>query len=110
EDTSILLTSYQAILKIEPRLENVLEHINEDPTRLDHFIKKIEDAMNGARTDNTSSLKPAILKYILNNPDANLDPKVPETGTKASRAFRHPVFARHLCPIKKLTIFDRDPE
>ncbi|KAG6894030.1 hypothetical protein C0992_007746 [Termitomyces sp. T32_za158] len=110
ESNEELLAQYQAILKLEPRLENVLQCLNEDPAQLDNFIKEIEDAMNGARTDNTSSLKPAILKYVLKDPDANLHPKVPETGSKACRAFRHPVFARHLCPIKKLSNFDRNPE
>ncbi|KAG6874522.1 hypothetical protein C0995_010435 [Termitomyces sp. Mi166 len=108
-----LLEYYQAILKLKPRLENVLQCLNEQPeqlTQLDSFIKEIETAISDAQTDNTSSLKPTIIKYILTDPDANLEPKVPDTGTKACQAFQHLVFACHLCPIKKLALFDCNPQ
>ncbi|KAG6858326.1 hypothetical protein C0995_000764, partial [Termitomyces sp. Mi166 len=107
-----LLEHYQAILKLEPHLENVLQCLNKQHkqlTQLDSFIKEIETAISGAQTNNTSSLKPVIIKYILTDPDANLEPKVPDTGTKACQAFQHLVFACHLCPIKKLALFDCDP-
>lgn len=38
---SALLDQYQAILKIEPGFENVLRCLNEDPTKLDNFIREV---------------------------------------------------------------------
>ncbi|KAG6804744.1 hypothetical protein H0H92_002765, partial [Tricholoma furcatifolium] len=70
----------------------------------------LEKAIWSARVDDTSSLKSKVLAYTLPNPLRDeLQPKIPETGSKACRGFHHRDLGRLLCPSNKLTAFDADP-
>ncbi|KAG6896814.1 hypothetical protein C0992_005914 [Termitomyces sp. T32_za158] len=109
-DKEELLFLYDKIVDLQPYIEDVLEGLSDDPSQLRHFIKKLENASNSAKTDDTSSLKPAIIRYLPKDPDNEVKPRFPPTGTKAVRGFRNLTTARHLCPIKKLAEFDANPQ
>ncbi|KAG6838784.1 hypothetical protein C0991_008483, partial [Blastosporella zonata] len=110
DDADQLLNEYWLIVEAKPRLEEVLYHINQDPTQLTLFINKLVEFIWSARVDDTSSLKSASLAYILPTLQEQLVPRIPATGIKAGRGFNNRTLARMLCPSNKLQIFDADPD
>ncbi|KAG6859428.1 hypothetical protein C0991_000706 [Blastosporella zonata] len=60
-----LLSTYEAICTLEPRITDILKYLNKDPDQLTSFIRECEEAINGARSDDTTSLKPAVVTYVL---------------------------------------------
>ncbi|KAG6894117.1 hypothetical protein C0992_007447 [Termitomyces sp. T32_za158] len=99
------LQLYDIIVSLEPKLEEVLQALYEEPSQLQQFMKHLEATINSAKTNDTSSLKSAIGRYVSPDSEGVLFPE-----TKAARGFRNWLTARYLCPIKRLAEFDADPE
>ncbi|KAH0584589.1 hypothetical protein H2248_010123 [Termitomyces sp. 'cryptogamus'] len=57
------------IISIQPKLEDVLEALSEDPSELQRFIKHLKKTINSAKTNDTSSLKSAISQYVKEDPN-----------------------------------------
>ncbi|KAJ6608889.1 hypothetical protein B0H10DRAFT_2226386 [Mycena sp. CBHHK59/15] len=57
--------------------------------------------MERARSDDTSTLKHRILRWVLKNPkEEELSPAIPYSKIKATRGWQHPVLASLLCPLE----------
>ena len=59
------------------------------------------------------AVKHVCLTYVpldMQDKDQALVPSIPKTEDKSSRGFNHPQIARLLCPCKRLSEFDADPE
>lgn len=57
------------------------------------------DGINSARGDDTSSLKSAIVKYILEDTRQTIDPAI-LANNKSDRGWNHPLTAELLCPLE----------
>ncbi|KAG6851878.1 hypothetical protein C0991_005324, partial [Blastosporella zonata] len=58
DDADQLLNEYWLIVEAKPRLEEVLYHINQDPTQLTLFINKLVEFICSAITGNRNATKP----------------------------------------------------
>jgi hypothetical protein len=70
-------------------------------------------AANGARTDDTGSLKLIGLDYVLKDPlKDKIEPPIPRSrhSTKADRGWNNQTIARLFCPARSVTEFDADPQ
>ncbi|KAG6906098.1 hypothetical protein DXG01_015939 [Tephrocybe rancida] len=108
DDETLFL--YDDILQLRLTIEAVLSALEAELHQMGRFIKKLEAAVNSAKTDDTSSLKKDIIKYLMEKTDEEIKPRIPTGGLKVYRGFTNPVTARHLCPSKMLQKFDADPE
>ncbi|KAG6825234.1 hypothetical protein H0H87_009965, partial [Tephrocybe sp. NHM501043] len=59
--------------------------------------------------DDTSSLKKAVIEYVMEKVDKHIKPHIPPGGLKVFHGFGNPVTAHHLCPSKMLQRFDANP-
>lgn len=65
---------------------------------------------NDARSEDTGSLRYAILSYIPKDLRKDkLDPPLLTDDSKALRGFHHPMTARLLCPMRLINEFDKSP-
>ena len=69
--------------------------------------------MSDQRSMDLGVVKHACLTYVpldMQDKDQALVPSIPKTEDKSSRGFNHPQIARILCPRKRLSEFNTDPE
>lgn len=65
---------------------------------------------NDARSEDTGSLRYAILSYIPKDVRKDtLEPPLLTDDSKALRGFHHPMTARLLCPMRLISDFDANP-
>ncbi|KAJ6552168.1 hypothetical protein B0H10DRAFT_2126112 [Mycena sp. CBHHK59/15] len=65
------------------------------------ICKQIAKGMEGARADDTSTLKYRIGNWVMKDPkEEALHPALPVSKSKAHRGLAHPVFASYLTPIE----------
>ena len=72
------------------------------------LIQLTSGAVSG-RSDDTGGLKYDGLNYVMDDPTTPLTPSLTGTFSKAGRGCHHPVLARLICPINKLSEYDDDP-
>jgi hypothetical protein len=72
----------------------------------------LNEAANGARSDDIGGLVKAGLMYVAEDqPNQQLQPAIPFKEKKStSRGFKHPVLGHLLCPAKYISQLDADPE
>ena len=73
------------------------------------YIVKITKGMSEQRSTDLGAVKHAGLTYLMPNCEP-LEPPISKKGDKLDRGFNHPQIAWMLCPCKKLTLFDEDPD
>lgn len=70
----------------------------------------MQTAINRARSDDASHLRPVIGSYAAPDPDTkHVDPPVQARGPRDQLGFNHPELARLLCPIRNLREMLDDP-
>ncbi|KAG6850240.1 hypothetical protein H0H87_002179, partial [Tephrocybe sp. NHM501043] len=70
----------------------------------------LEATVNSAKTDNNSSLKKAVIEYVMEKADEQVKPRILPGELKVFCGFGNPVTAHHLCPSKMLQRFNTNPE
>ncbi|KAF8550588.1 hypothetical protein OG21DRAFT_1487667 [Imleria badia] len=74
-------------------------------------LKKINHAMNEARSNDITGLREKIIGYATPNPRvAPLSPPIPPGSSRSQMGLNHPVLAGYLCPVEYVKAFDRNPE
>ncbi|KAF9237847.1 hypothetical protein BU15DRAFT_75649 [Melanogaster broomeanus] len=94
---------YNNWVKTVPGFSDVIIKFETDPDVLDEFIDAMGVAANGARTDDTGSLKLIGLDYVLKDPlKDKIEPPIPRSrhSTKADRGWNNQTVARLFCPAR----------
>jgi len=87
-----------------------------DPLSWSIILLQISEAASASRSDDTAKLKSAILTYMHEDPkhgsrfkdDYDFELLVPG-DSKDKRGFRHLDTAVHLCPLRLIDKFEKDP-
>ncbi|KAF9231807.1 hypothetical protein BU15DRAFT_68018 [Melanogaster broomeanus] len=104
---------YNDWIKTVPGFSDVIIRFETNPDALDEFIDAMGVAANGARTDDTGSLKLIGLDYVLKDPlKDKIEPPIPRSrhSTKADRGWNNQTIARLFCPARSVAEFDEDPQ
>ncbi|KAJ6602970.1 hypothetical protein B0H10DRAFT_2440661 [Mycena sp. CBHHK59/15] len=74
--------------------------LSDDPHLRKSICRKIASGMEGARSDDTATMKQHILGWVIEDPKTPLNPAIAPGTSKATRGSAHPTFARLLCPLE----------
>ncbi|KAG1725157.1 uncharacterized protein EDB91DRAFT_1087218 [Suillus paluster] len=105
--------NYKCLLELAPGLKPLIAG-SKDPKKaseLRRIIRKMESAILGTHSDDSTHLKMPICDYVAPNPadKAVVPPLHDGSGQCTHLGVNHPVLARFLCPIGEIENFNEDP-
>ncbi|KAG1789599.1 uncharacterized protein HD556DRAFT_1446826 [Suillus plorans] len=105
--------NYKRLLELAPGLKPLIAGSKDPKTasELRKIVQKMESAISGTRSDDSTRLKIPICDYVAPNPavKAVVPPLHDGSGRRTHLGMNHPVLARFLCPIGEIESFNEDP-
>ncbi|KAJ6619260.1 hypothetical protein B0H10DRAFT_2433485 [Mycena sp. CBHHK59/15] len=95
-----LTESWTTLWQKFPGFHELMLSLSGDPRLRKSICREIASGMEGARSDDTATMKQRILGWVTEDPKTPLNPAIAPGTSKATRGSAHPTFARLLCPLE----------
>jgi len=103
--------NFKHLLELAPGLKHLIGSSDSKKTaELKKIIGKMESAISGTRSDDSTRLKIHIGHYVAPNPaEAAVSPPIHNgSGRRTHMGINHPILAHFLCPIGEIARFNED--
>ncbi|KAF8119243.1 hypothetical protein EV363DRAFT_1245514 [Boletus edulis] len=102
---------YGVILRLIPGIKALIGNRGSQGAQLKRVTKKINHAINEARSNDAGKLRDKIASYATLDPSvAVISPAIPSGSSRSQLGVNHPVLAGYLCPIDSVKAFQDNPE